>query len=480
MLPPPTIVFTIPSIHDDTVLDCRVYHPLRLNPSTVSQVSAPWEKKAAIVAHPYAPLGGCYDDAVVDIVASTILKQGFIVGTFNFRGAGSSKGATSWSSKPEQGDYISMIGFMRYYMHFLAPPTRRHLSLGHSPFVHVLNDDSEAIRTPPPESDHTSGPSAPAPTTTTSSNSLLILAGYSYGGLITTCLPPLSSPTLLPLFNTPQHGSPHAEIRLRAQNLATQQNEMLQTRFEALVSQSAPISPLRSEHGHISIDDNGKFPKATLGVRMGGEEDLRRSSHESHQPRRSFTIEAPERVRMSLDKVRSLARTNRFPCQRDGSSGSMDASVRSKDGASDTSLRHGSNRPEKADPPSDLLEEIPGITQVDAAYLLISPPKGLVGSLATMWSSWRAAQYAQGHEKEFITNEDLKFVMNPTLTLFCQDDNLISARKLRSWCERMEEAREEGKSGFSFVEVKAGGHFWHDHDALRTLTQEVKAFAGRL
>jgi hypothetical protein len=37
------------------------------------------------VAHPYAPLGGCYDDPIVDIVASTILKQGFIVGTFNFR-----------------------------------------------------------------------------------------------------------------------------------------------------------------------------------------------------------------------------------------------------------------------------------------------------------------------------------------------------------------------------------------------------------
>lgn len=58
MLPSPTVVFTIPSVHDDTVLDCRVYHPLHLNPSTVSRVSAPWEKKAAIIAHPYAPLGG--------------------------------------------------------------------------------------------------------------------------------------------------------------------------------------------------------------------------------------------------------------------------------------------------------------------------------------------------------------------------------------------------------------------------------------
>lgn len=73
----PTLTFTIPSIHDDIVLDCRIYHP--------DNLSAKWQKKVAIVAHPYAPLGGCYDDPVVDIVASSILKQGFVVGTFNFR-----------------------------------------------------------------------------------------------------------------------------------------------------------------------------------------------------------------------------------------------------------------------------------------------------------------------------------------------------------------------------------------------------------
>ena len=33
----------------------------------------------------YAPFGGCYDDWVVTITAAEILKQGFVVGTFNFR-----------------------------------------------------------------------------------------------------------------------------------------------------------------------------------------------------------------------------------------------------------------------------------------------------------------------------------------------------------------------------------------------------------
>lgn len=84
MLPPPTLSFTIPSVHDNSSLECRIYHPSCLAPTNASQIS-PWRKKAAIVAHPYAPLGGSYDDAVVDLVASTILKEAFVVGTFNFR-----------------------------------------------------------------------------------------------------------------------------------------------------------------------------------------------------------------------------------------------------------------------------------------------------------------------------------------------------------------------------------------------------------
>jgi hypothetical protein len=84
MLPPPALSFTIPSIHDDLVLQCRVYHPTCLAPTKFSHIQE-WRKRAAVVAHPYAPLGGSYDDPVVDIVASVILKHGFIVGTFNFR-----------------------------------------------------------------------------------------------------------------------------------------------------------------------------------------------------------------------------------------------------------------------------------------------------------------------------------------------------------------------------------------------------------
>ena len=77
-LPEPALTFTLPSIHDSTILDCRVYHP--------SNLSSAWQPRhSAIVAHPYAPLGGSYDDPIVEDVASQLLHKGFIVGTFNFR-----------------------------------------------------------------------------------------------------------------------------------------------------------------------------------------------------------------------------------------------------------------------------------------------------------------------------------------------------------------------------------------------------------
>lgn len=78
-LPDPTLTFTLPSIHDSTVLDCRIYHPLTPPASTCCP------KHAAIIAHPYAPLGGSYDDPIVNEVVAQLLRMGLIVGTFNFR-----------------------------------------------------------------------------------------------------------------------------------------------------------------------------------------------------------------------------------------------------------------------------------------------------------------------------------------------------------------------------------------------------------
>ena len=78
----PAYAFSIPSLDDDTPLDCRIYHPRNLS---ATPSSAQTRLKGAVVAHPYPPLGGSYDDPVVLSVTETLVKQGYIVGTFNFR-----------------------------------------------------------------------------------------------------------------------------------------------------------------------------------------------------------------------------------------------------------------------------------------------------------------------------------------------------------------------------------------------------------
>lgn len=77
-----TYSFTIPSAHDDTSLECRIYHPRNLQDLLASNVDNP---RIAIVAHPYAPLGGTYDDPVVLSLVEFLLRESYIIVTFNFR-----------------------------------------------------------------------------------------------------------------------------------------------------------------------------------------------------------------------------------------------------------------------------------------------------------------------------------------------------------------------------------------------------------
>ena len=74
----PAFAFSIPSLQDDTSLECRIYHPQH------GVAGYPW-RKAAVVAHPYAPLGGCFDDPVVLCLVDELIDNDYVVGTFNFR-----------------------------------------------------------------------------------------------------------------------------------------------------------------------------------------------------------------------------------------------------------------------------------------------------------------------------------------------------------------------------------------------------------
>lgn len=75
--------FTIPSIHDDVPLDCRVYIPAVVAEPPFA--APPWRKQGIVLSHPYTPMGGTYDDRVICVAVDEFLKAGYIVGTFNFR-----------------------------------------------------------------------------------------------------------------------------------------------------------------------------------------------------------------------------------------------------------------------------------------------------------------------------------------------------------------------------------------------------------
>jgi len=274
-LPEPALTLTLPSIHDGTILDCRIYHPLGLASSlSFSTSSTGQPKNAAIVAHPYAPLGGSYDDPVLDEVAGQLLAKDFIVGTFNFRGAGQSAGRTSWTARPERDDYTSFVGFMVYYVHYLDPDS------------------------PPP-------PDAQPP--------ILILGGYSYGAMVTAQLPPL--PALLAPFTCPTSTSEAGHIRILAETLGSRQRELLSTtrlgmrgRRSMRVGEgggSLSSSPRKSHDSKRSRSFS--LDEAEEILKRGAQEIMAKTRHSlHHSPRASVSQATP--VPTALPPIENLVK----------------------------------------------------------------------------------------------------------------------------------------------------------------------------
>lgn len=278
--PQPTVCLTIPSLHDGTTLDCRLYHPV-----------ASWSGNAAVMAHPYAPMGGCYDDAVVEAIVAQLLEASFLVGTFNFRGAGLSAGRTSWTARAERDDYASFVVFVAHYVDRLRGPGQDH--------------------------------------------GVLLMGGYSYGAMVTMRLGPLDA--LLDALEAPIPGSHAAEIRLRAEYLA-----------------SKPVVTM---------------PRSPLGVRVGG-----------HDPRRrSFSAGADHRLRRGVHDM--LLRNER---------GRRRRRTRNEDASDETKRVKSAPAPASSPGPSSS-------PRPKAAYLLVSPLQGLVLHLATLWSSSSSSSSSEAH-----------------------------------------------------------------------------------
>ncbi|KAF2501196.1 hypothetical protein BU16DRAFT_533901 [Lophium mytilinum] len=424
--PEPAFTFTIPSIHDDTPLDCRIYHPATL-PGAPTVSSHRWIKKGAVIGHPYAPLGGNFDDHVVGMVADELLKEGFVVGTFNFRGAHHSKGRTSWTGKPELDDYISFAGFLIHYLDLLQPQPSPPISTPTTPST--------------PRSRTSTSPTPPHPTLKAPNPSLLLLAGYSYGSLITKHLPPTSH--ILSLFSLSTLGSAAAEILLRAHTLAAQRNRE---------------SAAAARHHSKKHSSHELHP-----LKMGGEEtspDLRRSSREVRRSaEHARSLELPHGIRsLSLRRKRGASQ----PEREGGGGGNGLAVIESRVAASPSASV-------SPDAKIDGEREDPR-PAVSTAYLLISPVPPPLSTFMIPGIGHKFWNKHKDHQGETI-------VERPTLALFGDSDGFVAVRKYRQWAAKL---AAEPESRFEYQEVLGAGHFWHEKGVEEKLREGVRRWVGSL
>ncbi len=358
---------------------------------------------------------------------------------------------------------MSVVGFVSHYAHFLDPfkqPTPN--SPGTTTHLDRVAESTEEltsaihIRPPTPTSPHPS-PSAPSP--------VLVMGGYSYGSMITCQLPSLEN--VLALFHAPGCGSHAAEIRLRAEHLAEMQNTVLASARAAAVDRLHPTAPRKH-----------------LGVRVGGDEESRKS----HESRRSLSAEFEEGIRHGVAEL--MARTRR-------------GHRRSQSGRGHSPRdSHGAAGPPEI--PSDHLPPITDLVTSRPAYLLISPLQGVITNLATMslpsfmsipGKNWIRSSFAGGGRpatapapskeapepaalaRHVPAEAEDKLVRNPTLAIYGDRDGFVPVRKLRDWAAHLESVH---GSRFRAHEVSSANHFWVQRNVAWIMCEAVGTFAGTL
>jgi alpha/beta superfamily hydrolase len=366
------------------------------------------------------------DDYIVQSISSVLLDLGFVVGLFNFRGAGGGKGHTSWTGKAETADYKSFVIWMAEFLESLEGWAREDgAEEGDKSAAVGGHGDVQGVKSQ----------------ATATKDTLLITSGYSYGSLITTLLPPLPALLTPPASTTQLPSSPYSEILLRAQHLAGLQNEVLRT--------------TRRPEAHRQKD---------LEVRWGGDEDIRRVSREQKRSL-DWSRKSVDRIRGSFDVVRSISarrgesRSEPIPEQRP----TMDQ-------------EDDEQQANAAAPSSEVVPD-----DIDTAYLLISPLRGIARSLlqpSSLPSALLPSFLSLKRKSLAPMNEDTnKFMSHPTLAIYGDSDHFSSLSKQRSWVLEMEGA--EG-SKFHALEVEGAGHFWHGAGEVEGLKRVVKGWAEDL
>ncbi|KAK8252844.1 hypothetical protein HDK77DRAFT_163704 [Phyllosticta capitalensis] len=434
--------FRIPSLHDSTPLDCRIHHPESLV-NVDCDSTAKWTRKAAVLAHPYAVLGGGFDDPILENVGAELLAQGYVVGTFNFRGAHNSSGRTSWTGKPELADYVSFAGALVCYINALKLPSAT------STFASKTPDENE---TP----------------------IHIICGGYSYGSLIVTRLPPIE--TLLAPFQSTPTTHTASIIHQLASSLAARTTEELLEQHEALKKQQNQLSPTSPR----SFEIRRKSP-----VTVGGYD----SDATGKQQRKSQDAGAAGRRSLSLDLRRPQSwgkeLRNSFHASRHHHRQHEDAVIDDDNKSNEA--------PTPLPPPTRLA--------ISPAYLLISPllpplsffiaPSLALSSFSVpLLSSLSSSFSAPSSSGNPLTT-------HPTLVAFGSHDGFTGSKRLRAWCSKLAAEAESNSPTtaaaaapsnetvasarrVSWHEVDGAGHFWLEPGSMRELRGLVRTWAKNL
>jgi pimeloyl-ACP methyl ester carboxylesterase len=292
------------------------------------------------------------------------------------RGASGSTGHTSWSAKPELGDYVSVYGFMLHYLNDLILAQSRELNDAQSPPPTVpsaVGQDVSLVKSYPAR---------------------LILAGYSYGSMVASHLPNVE--LVIEAFQNAPDGSAESEIQLRASHLASQTFKDLNVRQERIRG--------RASMRVSASDSNAGTSHPSSSVRVGGFESEAAEQRIDREPRRSLD------VRRSLDRVREKIhpRPHRLPRSSEESDGDNQANTKNE------------------------------IMRPQVCYLLVSPVLPPVAAFATFFSSlsFTGRSKEKGFPSNSVGNELAKC---PTVAVYGSKDFFTSVKKLRNWAEELAE-----------------------------------------
>lgn len=238
----------------------------------------------------------------------------------------------------------------------------------------------------------------------------LILGGYSYGSWICTHLPDPSE-TLKSLEGA-NEGSAGADIKARAQHLATQTN------MEIL----AALAKSRSKHVH-TLSVGGEQTSPTKGGRS-----------DDALPNRFSTD-----IRKSLEFAKRLGSVRRKR---------LEATEAEPAHAADTASD--ANSPEMEN-------------NMSVVYLLVSP---LLPPISTFAALPFGSNALQGGSE--VTLKRLS--TNPTLAIFADNDAFTSVKKLRAWAQDLSL---RASSEFHHVEIDGAGHFWRDTQSQQSLAAAI-------